>query len=188
MSIIALSLALAAAQPEEGVAWSHADGAPKSAAAEDMAIFDHYVGRFRSEDKVFDNSETTYFFVIDYRWYDRGKTIIAYSLERHIPSMDRIDRIGDGFYYLDRRDARIGVFGVFPDGRVGAGSMGEFDGESGARAVWVDAISPNGQPVEVHDAFSLVDADHWRNVTHIRREDGDWQEIGRDIYTRLPES
>lgn len=166
--------------------WSHSEGEPRAATIEDMRVLDPYVGRFRSEDKVFDDSDTRYFFVIDYSWYDRNRTILRYSLERHIPSMDRVDGIGDGFYYYDRAKQRIGVFGVFPDGRQGAGSMGEFDPGDHSRAVWVDAFGPDGRPVEVHDAFELVDEDNWRNVTHIKVDGGEWQEIGRDNYTRLP--
>lgn len=168
--------------------WAHSDSDPKTATIEDMRVLDPYVGRFRSEDKTFDDSDISYFFVIDYDWYDRNRSILRYQLERHAPALDRVDHIGMGFYYFDRAAEKIGVFGVFPDGRQGAGSMGEFDPDTHARAVWVEAFGPNGQPVEVHDAFELIDADNWRNVTHIRQPGGDWMEINRDSYTRIPES
>ena len=161
------------------------ESVPKAATVDDMAVLEPYVGRFRSEDKTYDNSDVTYFFVIDYQWYDKKKTILRYKLERHSPALDRIDGIGEGYYYFDSSNGRIGVFGVFPDGRMGQGSMGEFDRQTSSRAVWVSGTSPDGKPVQVRDAFEIIDKDHWRNVTQVRLDGGDWQVIGRDTYTRM---
>lgn len=162
-----------------------AESAPAPATAEDMAVFEPYIGRFRSADHVGENSGTRFHYVIDYRWYDRNRTIVSYALELVVPSEDRTVEIGNGFYWLDRARDRIGVFGVFRDGRSGEGAMGEFDHSDHSRAVWINAIGPDGNPVEVHDAFELLGDGRWANRTHIREPGGEWREIGDDIYTRI---
>lgn len=161
--------------------------APQSATAADMALFAPYIGRFRSEDKVFEDSAVTYHYEIDYRWYDRQRSIVSYALALVIPEQDRRLEIGDGFYYFDRVNNRIGVFGAFPDGRVGQGTMGQFDRETHARTVWVDGVGPDGSVTQVRDRFEIIDADSWRNVTRIRRAGEDWQQVNADTYTRIGE-
>ena len=129
-AILIFGAALAVAQHSHSAFAQSIDGPPQSAAVEDMAVFEPYIGRFRSEDKTSDEGPS-FFYEIDYRWYDRGHTIVSYALILVVPSQDRRVGIGDGYYYVDRINGRIGVFGVFPDGRTGLGALGEFDRVTG---------------------------------------------------------
>lgn len=161
------------------------DGPPQMATAEDMALFQPYIGRFRSEDRIFDDSEIRYHFEVDYAWYDRLRSIVRYELAMVIPEQERRREVGSGFYYLDRVNNRIGVFGAFPDGRVGSGTMGAFDRATSARTVWVNGVGPDGSITQVHDHFEVIDEDSWRNVTHIRQGEGEWQQISSGVYSRV---
>ena len=186
-AILIFGAALAVAQHSHSAFAQSIDGPPQSAAVEDMAVFEPYIGRFRSEDKTSDEGPS-FFYEIDYRWYDRGHTIVSYALILVVPSQDRRVGIGDGYYYVDRINGRIGVFGVFPDGRPGLGALGEFDRVTGARTVWVTGVGPNGVRTQVRDHFEIIDGNTWRNATHIRQGDDDWRQIGSDIYTRLSDN
>ena len=163
------------------------DGPSQSATVDDMALFSPYIGRFRSEDKTSDEG-TIFFYEIHYGWYDRGHTIVSYELTLVVPSQDRRVGIGDGYYYFDRVNNRIGVFGVFPDGRTGLGAMGEFERDTGTRTVWVTGIGRDGVQTQVRDYFEVIDENSWRNATHIRQGEEDWRQIGSDIYTRIEEN
>ena len=169
---------------QDEIALPAANATPRSATADDMTLFEPYIGRFRSDDKTADNG-TVFHYEIDYDWYDRNHSIVSYALTVVVPANAVRRHIGSGYYYLDRVNGRIGVFGVFPDGRVGNGTMGEFDPETSTRAVWVTGVAPDGTQTQVHDRFEIIDENSWSNVTHIRRDGGDWQQMGSDTYTRI---
>ncbi len=90
----------------------------QTAEVTDMALFEPFIGKFTSDDKVFPNG-TEYRFIIDYSWYDNKKTIVKYTLEIEFPAQEDIRPIGEGYYRFDPLSRRIEVVGVFRDGRSG---------------------------------------------------------------------
>lgn len=160
--------------------------APSRATAEDMALFVPYIGRFRSE-SYNDGNEGRFYFVIDYRWYDTRKRIVAYTLEQIFLDKQESRAVGDGFYCYDSLNQKIGVFGAFPDGRTGSDTMGRFDRNNHSRTVWIVGTAPDRPPVEVRDHFEIIDGNSWRNITRIRPKGSKepWREISNDVYTRI---
>ncbi len=162
------------------------EGEPQRAVAEDVRLFDRYVGRFRSPTRLFDDGETEHYFVVDYHWYDPGKTLLKYEIEMVIPSQDRSLSTSEGFYGYDPVAQRLFVFGAFRQGAMGWGTMARFDHETGRREVWVESRTPDGEVSEIRDEFEMLDDDRWRNVTRQRLGgDGEWTVISEGIYTRL---
>lgn len=185
---LALVAAPASAQEQPGEI-ELADDQPMSARVADMALFEPYIGRFRSGEFANPANDTRFYFTVDYDWYDRGRTIVSYRLEQIFPESGERRIIGDGYYYFDRVHDRIGVFGVFPDGRSGVGTMGRFNRDDHSRTVWIIGTSPNQPPLQVRDRFEIIDENSWRNITHVRPvgSDADWREVSNGIYTRLPD-
>ena len=163
---------------------------PQSAVAEDMALFEPYIGLFRSQDYTRQSDGARFHFTIDYSWYDVAKSIVAYRIEMVIEGDDMVREIGEGFYFFDRIESRIGVIGMFRDGRSGRGHMGEFDRRTHARTVWVTGTSPRQPPIEVRDSFELIDENSWRNVTRISSggEAAEWRVISDSVYTRIEQN
>ena len=155
----------------------------QTAEATDMALFEPFIGTFRSDDKVSPNG-TEYRFIIDYGWYDDKKTIIKYTLEIEFPEQEDIRPIGEGYYRLDPLTRRIAVVGVFRDGRSGAGFMTPFDVETGSREVRIRALMPDGAEGEVRDTFWVIDKDTWGNRTFMRSGNAPWRQVSEDVYHR----
>jgi hypothetical protein len=197
-TIIALAVTLAAMgcaesadsnpQPKAPATAEQAVETPQSASAEDMKIFERYIGTFRSESKVFDDGETEYYFTIAYNWYDQPKSIVKFTVSMNIPSKDRVMALSEGFYGYDPFNKQLYTFGVFSQGMTGWGSLGVFDHETGARSTWAKSMGPDGVVTHVRDSFEVIDEDHWTNKTSIRQGDAaDWTVISEDSYSRVME-
>lgn len=191
-SWIAAALTIALLLPSHGAAAqimppSDEQTEPQAATVEDMAVFAPYVGTFRSEEKTRSSDGAAFHYLIEYSWFDRDQTVLRFRLTL-VVAQDMVARpIGEGFYYFDRINDRIGVFGVFPDGRSGIGTMGRFDRATHARSVWIVGTSPDMPPMDVRDSFELIDGDSWRNTTWVRPAGSDepWQQVGNDTYRRV---
>lgn len=168
-----------------GVASAPAGTAPQDATADDMKLFEHYVGHYRSPAYTFDDGKTDYFNRVDYVWFDPGKTIVKFTVATVIPSMDRIIVTAEGFYGYDPFHHTLYVFGAFSNGTTGWGVVGSFDRETGKREVWANSMGADSIVTHVRDEFEPVDADSWRNRTSVRRGDEtDWTVVHEAIYTR----
>lgn len=166
----------------------NADGSaksPQSAIIEDTKIFTPYIGSFRSPKKLFDNSDTEYYFKISYDWFDKDKTIVKFKVELIIPSQKRTILNAEGFYGFDPSKKQIYVFGAFTRGMTGWGSLGEFNHRTGARTVWARSENDDGVVTYVRDGFEIIDENSWKNTTQIcQSNDPEWKLANEDIYTR----
>lgn len=161
---------------------------PQAAIAEDMKIFEPYIGAFRSSTHLFDDGKTEHHFIVSYEWFDQKKSIVKYVVSTVIPSQDRTILNSEGFYGFDPFDNRLYVLGAFRNGMTGFGSVGVFDHESGARETWAKSKGADGGVTYVRDGFQLIDADRWRNTTRIKIGDaGEWKVVSEDVYTRIRE-
>lgn len=152
--------------------------------AEDMSLFEPYIGTFRGETYTAD-SGTEFYFTIKYEFYDRNKTVVRYSLQTHLPQSNEVRPLGEGFYMWDVFTSRIKVVGVFRDGRIGSGFMSPYDAETGAREVRIHASNPDGSMTEVRDTFWLIDKNSWGNKTYISNDGTPWQAVSEAVYTRV---
>jgi hypothetical protein len=161
------------------------DASPQHATADDLRLFDRYIGSFRSQVNKFDDGTTEYFNKIVYTWFDHDKTIVKFTVATVIPSLDRVIVTAEGFYGYDPFDKRLYVFGAFTNGTTGWGSIGEFDRDTGVRVVWAQSVNADGVVTHVRDAFEPIDTDSWRNRTSIRLGDEtDWNLVYEETFTR----
>lgn len=161
------------------------DETPQAATPDDIKIFEPYIGKFQSDTRVFDNSDTEYFFTVTYAWFDRDKTIVKYIVAMEIPAQDRVIVNAEGFYGYDPFNERLYVFGAFTRGMTGWGSVGRFDHETGARETWAKSKGPDGVVTHVRDTFERINDNEWRNVTFIRTEnETTWRQVVEDHYKR----
>jgi len=149
-----------------------------------MTLFAPYIGRFASTRKT-SPTGTEYFFTIHYQWYDSQKTIVKYALTIEFPEKEESREIGEGYYRFDRLTGRIGVVGVFRDGRSGAGFMTPFDVKTGSREARILAAQPDGSKGEVRDTFWVINDNTWGNRTYMRSGDTPWQQVSEDVYRRI---
>ena len=184
LSVIALGQVANADEAEEKLSAPFEKMIWQTAAATDMALFEPFIGRFASEDKV-SAEGTEYRFIIDYDWYDNKKTVVKYTLEIEFPEQNDIRPIGEGYYRFDPLTGRIAVVGVFRDGRSGAGFMTPFDVETGSREVRIRTALPGGNAGEVRDTFWVIDQDTWGNRTYMRSGDASWRQVSEDVYHRV---
>jgi len=171
------------------LAWSPAmvaNEVPQIAKPDDMKIFEPYIGTFRSGSKLFDDSEIEYYFTVTYQWFDKGKTIVKYTVAMEIPEQGRTLVNSEGFYGYDPFNQNLYVFGAFTRGMTGWGAVGKFDHESGNRETWAKSMGPDNVVTHVRDTFQYIDADHWLNRTFIRQDEaGEWKIVVEDDYTRV---
>jgi len=161
-------------------------GPVQSATPGDLTIKAPFIGSFRGSTQLFDDGETEYYFVLNYDWWDADKNFVKFTVSMVIPSQDRTLVRSEGFYGFDRFSGRLYVFGVFSGGMTGQGFIGQFDHDAGTHEIWARSVDPEGVVTWVRDCFEVIDADHWRNRTLIRRgEETEFQEVHQDIYTRL---
>ena len=163
-----------------------AEEAPQAASPEDMRIFEPYIGTFRSESKLFDDSEIEYYFTVSYQWFDQAKTIVKYTVAMEIPAQNRTVINSEGFYGYDPFNENLYVFGAFSQGMTGWGTVGKFDHESGARETWAKSMNPEGVVTQVKDTFQRIDSDHWSNRTFLRSGvETEWKPVVEDDYSRV---
>jgi len=159
---------------------------PMRATAADMRVMEPYLGEFRSATQLFDDGKTEHHFLVKYEWFDRGQSIVKFTISMVIPSQDRVLRNAEGFYGFDSIRRQLYVFGAFSHGASGWGTICEFDLDTGARTICAQTMNPDGTVTHVRDAFEMVDASSWKNTTRIRhQEEGDWQLAHEGIYTRI---
>jgi len=165
-----------------------ADEAAQPASPGDMKIFEPYIGTFRSDTKLFDDSDIEYYFTVSYQWFDQARTIVKYTVAMEIPVQNRTIINSEGFYGYDPFNQNLYVFGAFTRGMTGWGTVGTFDHESGARETWAKSMSPEGVVTHVRDTFQHIDADHWSNKTFLRSGDeAEWKLVVEDAYSRVKE-
>lgn len=158
----------------------------QSASVEDMAFLDAYVGDFRSETFTAEGSGKEYFFTVRYEWYNTARTVMKWTIDTHVPEDGAVHRNGEGFYAFDPFENRIMVTGFFPGRPVtGKGWISEFDPDTGARAVRIMAMTPDGQVTQIRDTFRIIDEDTWANATFISMNGGPWQALPPGTYSRV---
>jgi len=184
LSVVAFGHAVHAEDAEDKLSAPFEKMTWQTAAATDMALFERFIGRFASDDKVSANG-AEYRFIINYDWYDDKKTVVKFTLEIEFPEQEDIRPIGEGYYRFDPLAGRIEVLGVFRDGRSGAGFMTPFDVETGSREVRIRTALPGGDAGEVRDTFWVIDQDSWGNRTFMRSGDAPWRQVSEEVYRRV---
>ncbi len=151
-----------------------------------MALFEPYIGTFRSQSYFAEGSGKEFFFTIKYEWYNPVKTVIKWTIDTHIPADEVVRRNGEGFYAFDPFEDRIMVTGFFP-GRpvVGKGWVSDFNVETSERVIRIIAKNPEGQTTQVRDTFWVIDENSWGNATFISIDGGEWQALPQGVYTRV---
>lgn len=187
--VLLLAVCLSGACPAAGAAgdaYEETFGPVRSAGAQDMGIMAPYIGTFRGSTKVFDDGETEYYFAVRYEWWSPEQTIVKFTVSMVIPSQERSLVRSEGYYGFDPFEGRLLVFGVFTGGMMGRGFVGSFDHNAGTHEVWARSMDAEGVVTWVRDGFELIDEDHWRNRTLMRRGDQThWQQVHEDTYSRL---
>ena len=169
-----------------GDAFEEVFGPVQTATQDDLEIKAPFIGSFRGSTRQFDDGETEYHFVLNYDWWDAEKNFVKFTVSMVIPSQDRTLLRSEGFYGFDRFSERLYVFGVFSGGMTGEGFIGQFDEQAGTHEIWARSVDQEGVVTWVRDRFEIIDADHWRNQTLMRRGDEpEFQEVHQDTYTRL---
>jgi hypothetical protein len=157
----------------------------QTARAEDMRVFEPYIGRFRSQTHEANKTGKPFHYVVEYRWFDRQHGIVKFAVSTVFPDEGREIPGGEGFYGFDPFASTLYACGFFPNGTSGFGAVSEFDHETSRRVTLTRSMGPDGTPVTVRDEFDLVDADRWSNKTWIRRAGGDWQVMHEGTYSRV---
>ena len=162
------------------------DGAaPQRATADDIHMFDTYIGRFRGATQQDETSGREFFFTVEYAWFDEGHRTVRYRVALSIVGQQSDRTLSEGFYGYDPFNERVYVLGVFTSGASGFGAVGEFDRAANSRTTWACQIDADGRRIYVRDNMEMIDADSWRNVTRVRQgEDGDWTTITDEVMTR----
>ena len=163
-----------------------AEETPQRATREDMKLFEHKIGTFRSPTYLFDDGKTEHYFTIGYEWFDRDKTIVKVDVRTVIPSQSRTIVNSEAFYWHDPVKQQILVFGAFARGMVGSGAVGTFDHDAGTHTVWATSIDVKGTAMHVRDMFQAIDKNSWKNKTWVRMGDEtEWKVVHEAVYTRV---
>ena len=184
--LIAAFLLLATPAMAEEEHFEAVFGQVQSASPEDLEIKAPFIGSFRGSSDVFDDGKTEFYFVLRYDWWDKDRSFVKYTVSMVIPSQDRSLLRSEGIYGFDRSQQRLYVFGIFSGGMTGRGFIGQFDKSAGTHEIWASSVGPDGVVTWVKDSFEVIDEDHWRNRTLMRRgEETEWRQAHEDTYTRM---
>lgn len=158
---------------------------PQHATADDMHVFDPYIGRFRS--KTFEDEESgkTFHHVVEYRWFDALRSVVEFTVSTVVG--EDAERVNSrGFYGYDPFHEQLYVIAALTQGGSGFGTVGEFDRATRRRVTWARSRTPDGRTMHVRDAFEVVDENSWKDVTSVREgEEGEWRVVYRDTFTRI---
>lgn len=158
----------------------------QQAVAEDIHVFDPYIGVFKSGMHESPDGKEL-FFIIEYSWFDAARTIVKFKITTHIPA-DGLERLnGEGFYGYDPFNERLYAYGFFPRGISSFGGVAQFNHENFERATRVHTKAADGTLIEIMDKFRLDGETGWKNQTFMSRDGGPWQMISEDTFTRIEE-
>ena len=156
------------------------------ATPEDMHVFDPYIGRFAAAPFAEDVSGDTIHFEVEYAWFDGARTIVKLTVARVRDRDGAATPLTEGFYGYDPFHERIYAVAAFTWGETGFGTVGEFDRTTHRRVTRARSRDANGVTTEVRDAFEIVGADAWRNVTSVRSGDETaWRVVTDEVFTRI---
>jgi hypothetical protein len=160
------------------------DMAWQSAGPADLHVFDPYIGTFEGKPYTSDEGKA-YHFKVSYEWYDKGQTLIKFSIRVVVPAnnLDRV--IGEGFYGYDPFTKRIFAHGYFPRGQAGWGWVSAFDPATHARVTRVHSQGADGVTTEVRDTFWVIDENSWGNITFVSQGGAPWQQVSDEVFTRV---
>lgn len=162
------------------------DTAPQHAVPEDIHVFDPYIGRFQSKKMYDPDLGKELHYIVEYAWFDAGQSIVRFMVSAEYVGDDEASVNAQGYYGFDPFHRRLYTIGFFAAGSTGFGAVGEFDRATGRRVTWARSKGPDGATVYVRDAFEVIDADSWSDVTAIRGgDDTDWHVVYRDTFTRI---
>jgi len=157
---------------------------PQAATAKDMQVFEPYIGRFRSRAFHDDDRGLDLHYFVEYRWVDSAHSVVRFRVWTRYADGTEVPG-AEGYYGYDPFHDRLYVLGVFA-GTTGFGAVGEFDPSTRRRVTWARSWGADGVTTYVRDAFEVVDGDRFNDVTLVRRgEDGPWQVVYRDTFTRV---
>jgi hypothetical protein len=155
------------------------------AQASDMQLFEPYIGTFQSRSFHDDEQNKDFHYLVEYRWFDAGHSIVKFSVRTVVP-VDGKDVVnGEGYYGYDAFAGRLYAYAFFTAGMSGFGGVSEFDPKTHRRVTRAHSLGADGHATEVRDEFELVDAQTWKNTTYVSREGGPWQQVYSDTFTRL---
>jgi hypothetical protein len=159
---------------------------PQRATADDMHVFDPYIGRFRSKTFHDDASGKAFHYVVEYRWFGAQQSIVEFTVSTAVEGKQTLN--ARGFYGYDPFNQRLYATAAFSSGVSGFGSVGEFDRKTRRRVTWARSRGPDGPTTYVRDAFEVVDENAWKDVTSVREgEQGEWRVVYEDTFTRIQE-
>lgn len=164
--------------------WSEAGS--QTATSDDIHIFDPYIGRFRTRPDTAASGAQASHFVVEYAWFDTGKTIVRFTVTSVDEATSSETILTEGFYGFDPFHDQLYTFAAFSWSATGFGSVGEFDRTTGHRVTWARSRNPDGTTTWVRDAFDVIDASSWRNVTSVRQSPQEaWKVVNDEVYVRI---
>ncbi|MGE0353088.1 MAG: hypothetical protein AB7I33_00675 [Gemmatimonadales bacterium] len=162
------------------------DSTPQPATADDIHIFDPYIGRFQSMRWHDPDLDKDLHYLVEYRWFDSTRSVVRFKVSTEYLDGSQGVSNAAGFYGYDPFNGRLYTFGVFSSGVTGFGAVGAFDRTTGSRVTWARSKGPDGVTTWVRDAFRMMNPDTWTDETSIRREGSEaWQVVYRDTFTRM---
>jgi hypothetical protein len=163
------------------------DGAvPQRASADDLHVFDPYIGRFRGATQRDEASGREFYFTVEYAWFGAGQRVVRYRVAVTVVNEPDERILSEGYYGYDPFNERLYVLGVFASGVTGFGAIGEFDRATHHKSTWACQIDSAGNRSFVRDSTEVINADSWRNVTRVRQGPaGDWVVVTDEIMTRM---
>jgi hypothetical protein len=178
---VAVSLLLVVPRP----AIAQGPPPPQPSVADDIHVFDPYIGTFRTGLQHDSVTGRSWYFTVTYEWFDTPRSIVRYTVTMVEPDSTRSTVLSTGFYGYDGFGRRLFVFGAFRAGQVGFGSVERFDRQTFARTTWAQSMQPDGTVQYVRDHFEVIDADSWHNWTEVHSGDGAWRTVVDEIFTRV---
>jgi hypothetical protein len=164
--------------------WSEAGS--RTATADDIHIFDPYIGRFRTKPATTQTSGSGSHFEVEYAWFDAAHSIVKFTVTSVAEATNAPTILTEGFYGFDPFHDQLYTFAAFSWSATGFGSVGEFDRSTGHRVTWARSRNPDGTTTWVRDTFDVIDADSWRNVTSVRQSPQDeWNVVNDEVYVRI---
>ena len=157
----------------------------QKADADDIHIFDPYIGKFRSNTSHNDQIDKDIHFIVEYSWFDQQKTIVKFRLTFVIEEDNKELPNAEGFYWVDPFENRIRHMAAYNFGMSASGGILEFDRDANTRSTRVRSKGPDGVVTNVRDMFEIIDENSWKNTTFIKRDEGEWEQAFSDIYTRI---
>jgi hypothetical protein len=180
---LAVTPPASAAEPVAHFCFGH--DRPQRASADDIHVFDPYIGRWRSSSGPDDETGGMAHYAIEYQWVDAAQTTVRVRVLT-VQDDDGAEQLNlEGFYGYDPFHGQLYVVAVFAQGGTSFGAVGTFDRASHKRSTWGCICNATGGTTYVRDGFQLISDTRWRNRTMVRDgESGEWRQVYEGIYTR----